>query len=240
MATQTCQHCGATFEAIPSARRVYCSLGCANRAAGLDRKSSGKARDERVAFPCSECGVVLFDLACNRTGARVFCSNACYQRARGKDADRRLSQRFWSKVDRSGDCWVWTGGTDQHGYGQFVAQNRRLRAHRVAYELTHGAIPDDTSVCHRCDNPPCVRPDHLFLGSHQDNMDDMNRKGRHGRSPARGETAGNAKLTDAAVREMRALWAAGGLTKRAIAKRFGISDSNISRILNGQSWTHVE
>ena len=91
-----------------------------------------------------------------------------------------LEERFWSKVERSEGCWVWTRATFPTGYGKFRSWGGRTEyAHRVAWVLAHGAIPKNGYVLHRCDNPPCVRPDHLFLGTAEDNMHDMIVKGRH-------------------------------------------------------------
>lgn len=85
---------------------------------------------------------------------------------------------FWSRVDTSGDCLVWTGAKTPKGYGVLTLNGRRWYAHRLSYTLTNGPIPDGLFVCHRCDHPPCVRPDHLFLGTMQENFADMRRKGR--------------------------------------------------------------
>lgn len=93
--------------------------------------------------------------------------------------------RFWAKVDKSGDCWVWTASVfrERLGYGKFQTgsnrgESRVAYAHRVSWELHFGPIPNGLFVCHHCDNPPCVRPDHLFLGTAADNVRDMDRKGR--------------------------------------------------------------
>lgn len=93
--------------------------------------------------------------------------------------------RFWSRVDRSGgerSCWPWIGYRDKWGYGGFT-RFRKLLAHRVAWTIANGPIPDDMLVLHHCDNPPCCNPGHLFVGTHQDNMDDMAKKGRRWRRP---------------------------------------------------------
>ncbi len=97
------------------------------------------------------------------------------------DVHARLAERFWSKVVRGEGCWIWAASVDDHGYGRFGIGRLRIEpAHRVAWMVANGPIPDGLSVLHRCDNPPCVRPDHLFLGTQRDNMRDMIAKGRGG------------------------------------------------------------
>jgi hypothetical protein len=92
---------------------------------------------------------------------------------------RDLTERFWEKVAKSDGCWLWIGGRTSRGYGMFTARHRRQRgAHRYAWEMVNGPIPDGMVICHRCDNPPCVRVDHLFLGTQKDNIHDMMAKHR--------------------------------------------------------------
>src|SRR3990167_3652620 len=88
-----------------------------------------------------------------------------------------LEERFWSKVDKSGDCWIWTGAKIS-GYPIFRVGNKLIRGHRYSWELCNGKIPEGLFACHHCDNPSCVRPDHIFLGTHTDNMRDARQKGR--------------------------------------------------------------
>ncbi len=147
-----------------------------------------------------------------------------------------MARRFWSKVDKSGPvvrselgpCWVWTGFCAKYnGYGKLRVKNGALVAHRVSWELHFGAIPDGKKVLHRCDNPPCIRPDHLLIGTHEDNMRDMSVKGR-----------ASARLTADQVREIRAALARGE-KKSALAARFGTSQQNMTSIAKGSSWRWV-
>lgn len=101
-----------------------------------------------------------------------------------------LEVRFWRRVDRAGGpdaCWLWLGPKTPRGYGATSRLNKSVRAHRLSWELTNGPIPDGLIVCHRCDNPSCVRPSHLFLGTHADNMQDCSAKGRM-RNQCKGKT----------------------------------------------------
>lgn len=150
--------------------------------------------------------------------------------------------RFWSKVARPlgwDGCWPWTGSKDRKaggGYGKFKLKSYvGVRAPRVAYALYYGASPGDLFVCHHCDNPECVNPTHLFLGTVQDNSDDMKRKGRQAKRDQAGEKNGAAKLSAADVETVRGLIEA-GLNNTVIAARFGVTHQAISRIRRGRSW----
>lgn len=155
--------------------------------------------------------------------------------------------RFWAKVRRSADdeCWMWTAATDRQGYGQFWNPARRTMdlAHRVAYELAYGDLParpdgargaTGALVCHRCDVPGCVNPRHLFVGEQSDNMRDMEAKGRR-RSPS-GEHNPRARLTQDQVGEIRAAATGRYGERSALARQYGISTAQVSKILLGQSW----
>ena len=151
---------------------------------------------------------------------------------------KTTEERFWEKVDKSGKCWNWTGGKDGDGYGNFRIGSKFYKAHRVAYELAHGSIPDGKLCCHRCDNPGCCRVSHLFLGTRQDNNDDMERKGR-GNQPS-GEKNGNAKLTKEKVSRIRKEYARGNTTLVKLAEKYGVSNPTISRTITGKQWKHVK
>lgn len=146
-------------------------------------------------------------------------------------------ETFWANVDRSGDCWQWTGSVDSRGYGSLSYRGRRVLAHRLAYEISIGEIPRSpghhgTVVMHKCDNRLCCRPDHLVIGSHDDNMADMREKGRR-KGINTGEQNGRAKLTADQV----ALIRADTRGKRTIAKDYGISPAQAQRIRLGQQWS---
>lgn len=163
--------------------------------------------------------------------------------------------RFWAKVDRSAGtdgCWLWTGGHDRGGYGRFSVGYQRIRAPRLAWELAHGPVPDGLWVLHNCptgDNPSCVNPAHLWLGTNRENTADKVAKGRHSRGDQhgmhlhperarRGEACPFAKLTDDAVRLIRAELAL-GTTGLALARRYGVDPKTITNIKHGRIWRHV-
>lgn len=156
--------------------------------------------------------------------------------------DERTIARFWSHVDKRGpdDCWPWIGA-NVRGYGYFQTGSlsrgtaKTWRAPRVAVSLD-GRPPGDAVVMHRCDNPPCCNPAHLELGTHRDNARDKVAKGRSGRSP--GAANGCAKLTDADAAEILRLRRA-GVSGRAVAKQFGVSDATVCNIFRGKRWTHL-
>ncbi len=141
-----------------------------------------------------------------------------------------LAERFWRRVDKSGDsCWEWTGYRRVDGYGEIGLGARGAgvgRTHRVAWELTHGAIPDGMFVCHKCDNRGCVRPDHLFLGTNADNVADMVAKGRSARGVALPQT----RLTDEQVAALRADVLAGE-SQSSAARRYGVTQGYVSTLV---------
>ena len=134
-------------------------------------------------------------------------------------------------------CWLWTAAASDRGYGVFREPGMSSQAHRAAYELLVGEVPPGALVCHRCDNRLCVNPDHLFVGSPRDNMDDMDSKGR--RRSAQGVQHPFAKLTDAMVLEMRTAWARGE-SSSSIGSRYGVDRSVAYRVCTGERWAHVK
>jgi hypothetical protein len=158
-------------------------------------------------------------------------------------------EKFWSQVDKNGPvirpelgpCWVWTRAkATRYGYGIFgPAWKRVYRAHRFAWTMEHGPIPDGLFLCHACDNPPCVRPSHLFLGTQKDNMADCSQKGRIDTSAKHYGTAHHsARLTENDVREIRRR-AGIGDQPRTLSNEYGVSFQTIWRIVRGKNWKHL-
>jgi HNH endonuclease len=145
--------------------------------------------------------------------------------------------RFWDKVDTSGGpdaCWAWTACKVRRGYGQVgVGKGKRMRAHRLSYALAFGD-PGTAFVCHRCDNPACVNPAHLFLGTLEVNVADMVRKGRQ----ATGERIAQSKLCAAKVSEIRRRHAT-GCRLRHLAREYGVSSTTIADAVARKTWRHV-
>ena len=174
-----------------------------------------------------------------------------------------LRRRFYEKVDTlgplhphnpdMGPCWLWTGActSKEKAYGLFCHNYKWHRAHRFSYALEVSQIPEGMSVCHSCDTTKCVRPSHLFLASHADNMADASKKGRmrtnwsrathltnkYYEAIPRGEDRPNAKLNDSSVLTIREL--AKTTSQAKIARRFGVSRKTIGRIIDGTTWSHV-
>ncbi len=139
---------------------------------------------------------------------------------------------FFNRVDKSGDCWIWLGNIDLEGYGRVQFNLKTVKAHRFSYEMFVGRIPDGLLVCHHCDNPSCVRPEHLFVGTQKDNHRDCEIKGRH----AKGEKNGRAKITKVEAGEIRELYKTGKYTQQKLGFDFGISQGVVSKILLNELW----
>jgi hypothetical protein len=158
---------------------------------------------------------------------------------RGKRQRLPLSERFWFSVLKSEGCWEWQGCRNVEGGYGVIRFGKHLLTHRVSWELHNGQIPDGLCVLHHCDNPACVRPDHLFLGTHQENMDDKSRKGRNSPPAAmKGEEHENAKLRDGDIPLIRRAVAI-GFRQKDVAAAYGVAQSLVSRIATGGSWGHI-
>ncbi len=151
---------------------------------------------------------------------------------------RDIAERFWEKVVKSDGCWMWSGATSTRGYGRFAVsvQDKSAEAHRMSWMLTHGSVPPGQCVLHRCDTPPCVRPDHLFIGTKRDNAIDRQQKGRS--ASQIGFNNANAKVSESDVIDIRTL-AALGATAKALAEAFSIDPTNVRHILRRATWSHV-
>src|SRR6266581_4523071 len=145
---------------------------------------------------------------------------------------KSIEERFWGKVEKRGldECWLWQGSIHHSGYGHFGYQHKVQHAHRVAYQLTYGVIPPGIEVCHKCDVKNCVNPNHLFLGTHNDNMQDMWKKQRHPR--IQDTSRWTSKLSERDVLQIRLLRQQ-GISNVQIAAMFHVQPSTTSRIVNG-------
>jgi predicted XRE-type DNA-binding protein len=150
-----------------------------------------------------------------------------------------IETRLWSKVDKSGECWIWKGSTAS-GYGQIQHNGKMKRVHRLAWELENGEIPEGLEVLHNCpgrDNPLCVRLKHLWLGTHKENMHDRDNKGWN--MAPKGEASNFAKLTNQDVIKIRELYKQ-NITQNDLAEMFNVSKPNISMLVNHKTWRHID
>lgn len=161
------------------------------------------------------------------------------------------TERFWSRVHKTDSCWLWSGAVTRGGYGKLrVGRQREEYAHRFSILLHGGQLPAGSVVCHRCDTRACVNPDHLFVGTHADNVRDMCAKRRqasgerhglrvHPDRAARGANAGPSKLTDNAVIQIRARYQDGSVTQDELAREFNVSRRAVGSILSRRTWRHL-
>jgi predicted DNA-binding protein (UPF0251 family) len=224
----------------------------------------------KVTIPrvCAHCGAPFLFRASPSAVASdrgKFCSPACGFAGRARSGPVPVPFEDQVAVTGPNDCWLWTGGLDPQGYGRIWTPGGNRRAHRVAWERANGPIPAGLFVCHDCDNPPCCNPAHLFLDTNAGNTADRHRKGRDATgdrngsrtrperlargdlNPARlypermprGEASGQAKLTAEMVRAIRAAGAAGE-RQRDIARRYGLAQSQVWRLIHRLSWKHLD
>lgn len=233
--TLTCEECGSIFK-LPNALnrrgRKYCSVAC-----------NGKARRRLTTAVCEHCGRE-YEMRPSNLADRKFCSRECFDQFRIDNAKSTVDwptlsdeERFWSKVDVRGinDCWEWQGGKSKFGYGWFYVGGRNRNAHRVSWQIHTGLSPDDKFVCHKCDNTSCVNPNHLFLGTPDDNAQDKVKKRRQNK----GVTVNTAKLAPDDIRSIRKRYGETKISASSLAQEFGVSKTTIKDILARKTWKHV-
>lgn len=241
--------------ASPAAHRL-CACGCGQAIQRLRHPYLRGHRPKTIIRACA-CGCG----SCTRDIGRKW--------VRGHSPDPTDEQRFWQNVDKSSvhnGCWNWMGHKCR-GYGKIRRGKKMVLSHRFSYELANGPIPDGLFVCHSCDNPSCVNPTHLWVGTAKDNVADMVAKGRasricgdahwsrrmperrptgdrcgartHPEKVVRGEKHRSAKLTIELVREIRARYARGGVTCKQLAPEYGVTTCVIVTVISRKSWSHV-
>lgn len=146
--------------------------------------------------------------------------------------------RFWAKVQKDQtDCWLFTGHCNPSGHGRFWFERKLWQAHRFSYSHYRGPIPEGLQVLHTCDVPNCVNPDHLWLGTNYDNIQDKVSKGRC--QDMKGEAHPRAKLSESDVHSIRKKYAAGGITQKSLSEKYGVTRGMIGYIVRGDHWSHV-
>lgn len=146
--------------------------------------------------------------------------------------------RFWSKVKKTDGCWLWVGGArNPAGYGQFKFNGKQIAAHRFSYAVTHNDDPQGFVICHHCDNPQCVNPDHIYKGTATDNAADRENRGRSNRPV--GENRSDTKLTNAQVLRMRELYSNGEQSIYGLSSKFGVVAQNVHEIVTGKLYKSV-
>lgn len=198
---------------------------------------------ERVCLTCNSKFFVWPSQVKDKGG--FYCNRKCKTVGMRKQFSIPIEDRFWKHVDKGNgtmrECWLWTGATDgRWGYGHVIVNGVQRKAQRVSYELMVGPVPDGMCVLHDCptgDDPRCVNPSHLWLGTKGDNNRDREAKGR-GRQ-CKGENNGRSKLTEDQVREIRAKYATGNYTFLALAPEYGVSNVAIRLVCRRITYTHV-
>ena len=164
------------------------------------------------------------------------------------ESDKQRFLKYVDKKDNPDECWNWKASLYKNGYGQFGIKRIKHQAHRISWVLHNGEIPfidshNGMCVLHKCDNPACVNPSHLFLGTHSDNVRDMVNKGRgfipHPR-PQRGEANVNHKLTEQQVIDIRDKYIPRIYTQYKLAAEYGIKQSTVSEIISRKKWDHIK
>ena len=151
----------------------------------------------------------------------------------------KLRNRFFSKVDKTESCWVWSSYKTKEGYGRIQAFGKPMYSHRISWLIHFGKIPNGKEVCHRCDNPSCVNPKHLFIGTHKDNMQDMFKKGRRKENQRRGERHWKSNLKEKDILRIRNLYSQGDISMKNIGLLFSIKPNTVFYIVHRKNWSHI-
>lgn len=190
--------------------------------------------NNKVELVCPTCGIAFVKYACQLSDGRHFCSRRCHH----DYGQVHAVERFWSYVNKTGSCWIWESALGRRGYGRFLIKRTEYKAHRFAWMITNGPIPDDAYICHKCDNPRCVNPAHLFIGTPKENSHDRDSKLRH----FHGESVNTNKLTAGQVILIRKEYALRinepGIFSN-LGREFGISNVHIHNIVKRKSWKHL-
>ncbi|MFA5572537.1 MAG: HNH endonuclease signature motif containing protein [Candidatus Bathyarchaeia archaeon] len=192
---------------------------------------------DKIECTCAVCGAKFKKWpSILKDGRGKYCSKDCYYKSLMTPAE----DRFWQNVDKKGEdeCWNWTGCFCTGNYGTLSVNKRQTRAHRYAWELHNGSIPEGLIVLHSCDNPACCNPNHLSVGTPKDNTQDMLCKNR--RHDNKGTKNANAKLTENSVQAIRGLYKySPRFTQAKLGELFGVALSVVNRVINYKIWKHV-
>lgn len=212
-----CKRCGKKFSIHQSQAKVgegvYCSMEC------------HFPKREKVTCICGQ----QFDPkpSLTKNGGGLYCSKKCFHANKRR---KPPEERFWKQVKKGDGCWIWTAARNNKGYGRFgVIPGKGIQAHRYSFELHKGEIKDGLFVLHKCDNPACVNPDHLFVGTNQDNRDDMCNKGR--------QSSKLTKMNKEKILKIRSL--NGKMNNTKIAAKFGTTKEYIGEIMRRKVWKHI-
>lgn len=212
-----CLNCGSNFPVFPSQLKKnmvkYCSQQCYFQ------------HLTKTKTTCRNCGAT-FHCRPSKFQERLFCSRKCY----AQHQTTPIEERFFKYVHKTSGCWLWTGAKDSNGYGTIRLEKKTYRTHSLSWELAYGKSPQGQCVCHKCDNPSCVNPEHLFLGSRKENTADMVNKNRGGDMVI--------KLTPADVLAIREKYSAGENYK-TLSFTFGVHPQSIANIILRKSWKSI-